>query len=215
MKPLGSVAAVIAAIREDASAEAEMLDRQAQTEVERLRALEADDVVTIPDRERRLTAARQESQARLAQEDWEDTRQAVADRERWISRAVELGRHQLADPGDVQARRDRLAVLAHEAISRLPGRVCELVVPEADVALLGPQWRRAVADEAGRDDVRVTGGALEGGCIARTPDGRATFDNSYAARAGRFEAAWRSALAEVFEQALRGAPSPADHAPGD
>jgi vacuolar-type H+-ATPase subunit E/Vma4 len=215
MKPLGSVAAVIAAIREDASAEAEALDRQAQTEVERLRALEVGDVVTIPDRERRLTAARQESQTRLAQEDWEDTREAVADRERWMARAVELGRHQLADPGDVQGRRDRLAVLAREALSRLPGRVCEIAVPEADVALLGPEWRRAVADAADRDDVRVTAGSHEGGCIARTPDGRASFDNSYAARAQRFQAAWRSALAEVYEQALPGASTSADRVQGD
>ncbi len=215
MKPLGSVAAVIAAVREDASAEAESIDRRAQTEVERIRSLAASDVVTIPDLERRLTAARQASEARLAQEDWEDRREAVADRERWIARAVELGRHLLTDPGDAQARRERLAALALEALSRLPGGVCEVVVPEAELAWLGPDWCRAVADAAGRDEVRVTAGSQEGGCIARTPDGRASFDNSYAARAQYFQAAWRSALAEIHEQALSGAPPPADRARGD
>ena len=215
MKPLGSVAAVIAAIREDASAEAESIDRRAQTEVERIRALEASDVVAIPDLERRLTAARQASEARLAQEDWEDRRAAVADRERWIARAVELGRHQLTDPGDAQARRERLAVLAKEAIARLPGSVCEVVVPQADVAWLGPEWCRVVADAARRDDVRVTAGSHEGGCIARTADGRASFDNSYAARAEHFQSAWRSALAEVYEQALSGEALPAGRERGD
>lgn len=215
MRPLGSVAAVIAAIREDASAEAEVLDRRAETEVERVRTVAAGDVVTVPDLERRLLAARQTTAARLAQEDWEDRREAVADRERWIARAVELGRQQLVDPGDAPTRRERLAVLAREAMSRLPGGACELVVPDADVAWLGPEWCRAVANGAGRDDVRVAAGSHEGGCIARTLDGRASFDNSYAARAERFEAVWRSALGEVYERALRGAPSSADPEPGD
>jgi vacuolar-type H+-ATPase subunit E/Vma4 len=215
MRPLGSVAAVIAAIREDASAEAEALERRAEAEVVRVRTLAAGDVVTIPDIERRLTAARQASQSRLAQEDWEDRCEAVADRERWIARAVELGRLQLIASGDAQARRERLAVLAHEAMSRLPAGVCELVVSEADLAWLGPDWCRAVANGAGRDEVRVAAGSHEGGCIARTLDGRASFDNSYAARAGRFQAVWRSALGEVYERALRGAPSSADPEPGD
>ena len=91
MKPLGSVAAVIAAIREDASAEAEALEGRARAEIERIRTQEAGDVVTVPDLERRLTAARQASQARLSQEDWEDRREAVEDREHWIARAVERG----------------------------------------------------------------------------------------------------------------------------
>ena len=71
MKPLGSVAAVVAAIREDASAEAEALDCQAQAEIDRIRTSEASDVVTIPDRERKLAAARQHARVRLAHEDWE------------------------------------------------------------------------------------------------------------------------------------------------
>jgi vacuolar-type H+-ATPase subunit E/Vma4 len=212
MKPLGSVAAVIAAIREDASAEAEALDRRAQAEVESIRALPAGDLVRMPDIERRLIAARQAAESRMAQEDWDDRRESVADRERWIARAVELGRHQLADVVGGQA--EQLAALAREALSRLPGGVCEIVVPDADIAGLGPAWRRAVVDASGREDVRIAAGSHEGGCIARTLDGRASFDNSYAARATRFQSAWRSALAEIFEQALRGAPSSVDPAPG-
>jgi vacuolar-type H+-ATPase subunit E/Vma4 len=215
MKPLGSVAAVIAAIREDASAEAEALDGRALAELERIRALEASDVVTIPDRESRLAAARQQAQARLAQEDWEDTREAVADREQWLARALELGQKQLANPEDAQTRRERLAAFAREGLSRLPGRVCEVVVPKADVALLGPEWRNAVADAGARDEVEVIAGPVDGGCVVRTPDRRASFDNSYAGRARRFQAAWRSALAELYEQGISAASASADPTPGD
>jgi vacuolar-type H+-ATPase subunit E/Vma4 len=202
MKPLGSVAAVIAAIREDAVAEAETIEGGAQAAIERIRSSDATDVVTFPERERRLAAARQQAQARLAQEDWEDTRAAVAEREAWLARAVALGRQQLAEFADVQTRCGRLAILAREGLARLPGSPCEIVVSEADVPLLGPEWRRAVAEATGRDDVRVMAGPLEGGCLLRTSDGRASFDNSYAGRDRRLQARWRSALAALYERAV-------------
>jgi vacuolar-type H+-ATPase subunit E/Vma4 len=207
MKPLGSVAAVVAAIREDAAAEAEAIEARALTDVERIRALQASDVVTISDRESRLTAARRQAQMRLAQEDWEDTRDAVALREEWINRALEVGRKALTNDEDIEARRDRLAALAVEGLARLPGPVCEMVVSDADVGVLGPDWRRDVARATGRDDVRVTAGPVNGGCILRTPDGRMSFDNSYAARANRFQSTWRSALARVYDHAISAATS--------
>ena len=214
MKPLGSVAAVIAAIREDATAEAEAVEVRAQSEGERIRTLETSDVVTLPDRESRLAAARQHAQSRLAQEDWEDTRDAVADREEWLARAVELGQTYLAEREDDQSRRDRLAAWAREGLSRLPGRVCEVVVSEADATALGSEWPCDVAHAAGRDEVKIVEGPLDGGCILRTPDGRASFDNTYAARTRRFQAAWRSALAQLYEQAISSARQP-DRAPRD
>jgi vacuolar-type H+-ATPase subunit E/Vma4 len=213
MKPLGSVAAVIAAIREDASAEAEAVEVRAQAEIERIRALQASDVATLPDRESRPAAARQRAQTRLAQEDWEDTRDAVADREEWLARAVELGQIQLANLKDPGSRRERLASWAREGLSRLPGRVGHVVVSEADVALLDPDWKSAVADAAGRDEIGIIAGPLDDGCILRTPDGRASFDNSYGGRARRFQAAWRSALAQMYEEAISSASSP-DRVPG-
>jgi vacuolar-type H+-ATPase subunit E/Vma4 len=201
MKALGSIAAVIAAVREDASAEAEALEHQAQEDVERIRGEGKREVVTIPDHDARLAAARHDAQSRLGQEDWEDTREAVADREQWIARAVELGEQRLAEPVEPQVRRDLLAGYAREAIVRLPGRVFEVVVSASDVALLGPEWCAAVAADAGRDDVRVVSGQVDGGCIVRTPDGRASFDNTYSGRARRFQASWRSALADIYERA--------------
>jgi vacuolar-type H+-ATPase subunit E/Vma4 len=214
MKPLGSVAAVVAAIREDASAEAEALDRQAQTEIDRIRTSEASDVVTIPDRERKLAAARQHARVRLAHEDWEDTREAVADRDRWLARAAEIGEQQLAGPEDPLVRRERLTALAHEALARLPGHACEIVVSGATLPLLDFDWCRAVATATGREEVRVVEGPVDGGCVVRTLDGRASFDNTFAARGRRFQATWRAALAELHEQALRMASSPADRLPG-
>jgi vacuolar-type H+-ATPase subunit E/Vma4 len=202
MKPLGSIAAVIAAVREDAEAEAETLETHAAAEVERIRALEASDIVTVPDREARLAAARQRAQSRIAHEDWEDTRSAVVDREDWLARALELGQAVLARSEPFQARRDRLTTFAAEGLARLPGRVSDIVVAEADVLLLGPDWQRDLAAATGRDEIRVLAGAIEGGCVVRTPDGRAFFDNTYGARARRFQAAWRSALADVYEQAI-------------
>lgn len=207
MKPLGSVAAVIAAVREDAGAEAEAIGARAAEEVARIRALQASDVVTIADRETRLAAARREAHTRLAQEDWEDRRDAVALREEWLERALDLGRRLLAKPEDATARRARLTSLVEEGLARLPGATCEVVVSEADALLLGPDWRRDIAAAAGRRDVLVTSGPVDGGCILRTPDGRASFDNTYATRARRFQPAWRAALAGLYEQALSAAAS--------
>ena len=144
-------------------------------------------------------AARREAQTRLAQEDWEDTRDAVALREEWINRAVALGNQLLATPEDGQRRRDRLAAFVQEGLARLPEEACEVVVSAADAALLGPEWRRDVARATRRGELRVTAGALDGGCIVRTLDGRTSFDNSYSARAARFQSAWRSALARLYE----------------
>ena len=202
MKTLGSIAAVVAAIREDATAEVETIESRVNAEVERIRALQASDVVTIADRESRLAAARQQAQLRLAQEDWEDTRDAIALREEWMNRALELGRKLLANPENGEAHRQRLAALAAEGLSRMPGHVCEIVLSDADADLLGPDWGRDVARVNGRDDIRVVVGPVDGGCIVRTLDGRKSFDNSYAARADRLQSAWRSALARVYERAV-------------
>jgi vacuolar-type H+-ATPase subunit E/Vma4 len=209
MKPLGSVAAVVAAIREDAEAEVETLDRHAQTEIARLGADHVSLAVSLPDAELRLATARQRARARLAQEDWEDTSEMLAERERWMARAVELGRRQLADRGDPRALRDRMTTLAREALVRLPEGALEVVVSEADAACLGRDWLSGLVTPAHPEKVRVVAGPVDGGCIVRTVDGRASFDNTYAARARRFETAWRSALAAIYEEHVPPAAPPA------
>jgi vacuolar-type H+-ATPase subunit E/Vma4 len=205
MRPLGSVAAVIAAIREDALAEAEGIDARANDEVERIQTLQAADVVTVVDREPRLQTARRQAQARLAQEDWEDTREAMAVREEWLQRALELGHDLLTRAADARVRRDRLTALASEALQRLPGRICEIEVSPADEALLGQAWGRDLARATGRDEIHVVPGPIDGGCVVRTPDGRASFTNTFAARASRFQPVWRAALAELYEETISAA----------
>jgi vacuolar-type H+-ATPase subunit E/Vma4 len=196
---------VIAAIREDALAEAEAIDARANDEVERIRTLQAGDVVNVVDREPRLHAARRQSQARLAQEDWEDTREAMALREEWLQRALALGHDLLTRTADAGVRRDRLTALAAEALQRLPGGVCEIVVSQPDEALLGPDWRHDLARATGRDEINVVAGPIDGGCVVRTADGRASFTNTFAARASRFQPAWRAALAELYEETIAAA----------
>jgi vacuolar-type H+-ATPase subunit E/Vma4 len=200
MKPLGSVGAVLAAIREGAEAEVQTLDRHAETEIARLGAEDASLVVSLPDAELRLATVRQRARARLAQEDWEDTSEALAERERWMARAVELGHRQLADRDDPQALRDRMTALAREAMVRLPEGALEVVVSEADAACLGQDWLSGLVAPADPDTVRVVVGPVDGGCIVRTVDGRASFDNTDAARARRFQTAWRSALAAIYAE---------------
>lgn len=210
MKPLGSVQAVVAAIREEAAAELEMLGQKTQAELDRIRAEEARDVVTVPDGESRLAAARQQARARLADQDWQDAREAFAERERWMARVVAQARQQLAEADTPDRRRTVLAALAREGLERLPAGPCDIVVSVGDATLLDSTWSQTLAATTGRANLRVIAGPVEGGCLARTLDGRASFDNSYAARAKRFESAWRAALAALYEGTVVPSVEPAE-----
>ncbi|MBP1688553.1 MAG: hypothetical protein H6Q33_4696, partial [Deltaproteobacteria bacterium] len=68
MRTLGSIAAVAAAVRDDVQAESERLERDVAQQLARLAQEEAADVVTVPEREPRLAAARREARGRLARE---------------------------------------------------------------------------------------------------------------------------------------------------
>ena len=95
-------------------------------------------------------------------------------------------------------RRELLASLAREAIEGLPGDAFDVFVSPADAPLCDETWRRGVAGSSRRVAVRSDDPPEGGGCMARTADGRVSFDNGFAARARRFEAAWRAELARVF-----------------
>ena len=207
MKPLGSVAAVIAAIREDAAVEVDGIVRQADADVARLRAEDAADLITFPEGDMQIAAARERARTRLAQEDWLDTRAAIDEREAWLARAVELGRQRLDDAAAPAVRRQRLARLAKECIERLPSGALELIVTADDASLLDDGWRAAVMNSAELLSVSVVPGNVDGGCIVRTADGRASFDNSYRARADRLRTAWRAALATLYERAVQTLPA--------
>jgi vacuolar-type H+-ATPase subunit E/Vma4 len=64
---------------------------------------------------------------------------------------------------------------------------------------------------AGRRDAieRATGrrlvfeeGAFDAGCIARSADGRVTFDNTVEARERRCRTEWRAAVARLYDAAI-------------
>jgi vacuolar-type H+-ATPase subunit E/Vma4 len=197
MKGLGSVAAVVAAILEDADAEVEAIDRDAAASIAALPALPREG--STPDDAAAIAAARERARIAVAHEDWEDARAALSDREAWIARAVDAGRCRLRALDTAAARRDHLAVLAREAIECLPAERLEIVVSAADKPLLDDDWkRRAFApDDAARVSIAVDG--VDGGLVARTADGRVQFDNTWPARAERLHATWRAALADLYE----------------
>jgi len=199
MKPLGSVAALLAAIRDDAAAETEAIARDADATVVRITG----DSAGCPAPSGNggaLADARDHARVRLSQEDWDDAREALAERERWIVQAVAIGTNQLRERQPVDRVRAELALLAREAVGRLPPGAIEIVVSEADAGLLDREWRALVAP-VDPDSIRVIAGAIDGGCIARSADGRASFDNTYSARAERLQAAWRAELADLYEEA--------------
>jgi vacuolar-type H+-ATPase subunit E/Vma4 len=198
MKGLGSVAAVVAAILEDADAEVEAIDRDAAASIAALPALPRED--TGLEDAAAIAAARERARIAVAHEDWEDARAALSDREAWIGRAVEAGRGRLRALDTAAARRNHLAALAREAIERLPAGPLEIVVSEADAPLLDADWKRGALrpDDAARVSIAVDG--VDGGLVVRTADGRVQYDNTWTARAERLQPVWRSALAELYEQ---------------
>ncbi|MGE5277732.1 MAG: hypothetical protein ACM3SU_12105 [Acidobacteriota bacterium] len=200
MRSLGSVAAVVEALREEAEGEVQRIDRETEQRIAALRASAAGEPVGLPDRGPRLAAARREADELLAQESWVDRRAMIEEREAWIGRIVAEGLGRLEAPEPASQRRDLLARLAAEAAACLPGEACEIVVAPADAALLDEGWCRDVARSAGKKIARVVSdaGRRAGGCLARTEGGKVSFDNGFEARARRFEPAWRMGLAEIY-----------------
>ena len=197
MKALGSVAAVVAATLEDADAEVDAIDREAAAAIAALPR--GDGAADRPEDTAAIAAARERARIAIAHEDWEDARAAIGEREAWLTRALEIGRRRLAMPEAPALRRDRLALLAREAIERLPAGPIEIVVAEADVPLLDADWRSTLApnDPA---QIAIVAGPIDGGLLARTRDGRAVFDNTWTARAERLQSIWRAALADVYDR---------------
>ena len=96
MQTLGSPASVIAAIREDAVAEAERLRETTAAELAAIRAEAASFTVAIADREERLQTARRAAEERLARQEWEGRRAAIEQREAWIGRVIATARERFA-----------------------------------------------------------------------------------------------------------------------
>ena len=197
----GSVASVLAAVREEVEAE---LERRQKDLDEALAAAGGDAAETgIPPAERsaRLAQAREEARERLAHEDWLDSREALERRERWILQAAAEGRRLLREREAAAGGPELLLRLAAEGVARLPGEAFDVILSRDAAARIGEEWCRKLEGQCGKRTVRLAppeNGGPEGGCLVRTSGGRMTFDNSVEARARRFEAAWRSALAELY-----------------
>jgi vacuolar-type H+-ATPase subunit E/Vma4 len=194
----GSVEWIVAAIREEARAESDRLENETAATIARLREEDRQTPVVIPDRDARLEAARRLARERGAEENWTDRQLALESRERWMTRVVALGLEQLRNADAATRRADQLH-LACEAAARVGGPQVQIVVAPDDLALAGPAWR---AEMAASVDVSVTVSAdpaVTGGCIARSADGRLNYDNTFATRTRRFEAAWRAALSELLQ----------------
>lgn len=202
MRAWGSAAAVIAALRDEAAADIERLEREAAAELEAIRAATGP-VDAAPDAEARLSAARRAAAEHEADEDWQDTVGVATDRDAWIGAIVQQGGRVLATAPDAASW---TAALAREAVAALPGDACVLVIPAALAGALGDGWRVALEHATGTR-VTVEPGPLSAGCVARTPDGRVTFDNSLEARQRRVHAAWRRALARLYDAATAEAPA--------
>jgi vacuolar-type H+-ATPase subunit E/Vma4 len=202
VKALGSPAAVVAALRDDADAEVELIERETQASLARLAAEEAAEPPVLPERELRLAAAHRRAREQLAQEDVLDAREALEGREAWLARAVAAGQRAIEEPAPAPQRRAELGRLAREGLDRLAGEAIDVLVAPADAALLDDAWARDLAP--GRA-VRVVASTelAHGGCLVRSADGKVTFDNTLPARARRFEAAWRSALGALYQGAGR------------
>lgn len=197
-RTFGSTAAVIAAIQEDARSEVDRLTSEADRATEGPAAAERGPV-DAPDRDIRLAAARRDASERIARAEWLDMRAALEAREQWIAEAVVRGRRRLQQESASDAGPDMLAALAAEAIAWLRAVVCEVIVDPRDHARLDERWRQELARRTGCADLRVLAGPAGGGCVVRTVDGRASFDNTWEARDRRFAHEWRAALGRLYE----------------
>ncbi|HEY7510534.1 MAG TPA: V-type ATP synthase subunit E [Vicinamibacteria bacterium] len=197
MRTLGSVASVVAAIADEVEAEVEAVRRRAGAARSALAAVESEREAEPAEREARLVAARQQARERLARADWQASREALTDRERWMTSVAEAGLRRLAAPASVPAaRRRELLALVREAVEALPGAAFDAAVSPSDAALLGPQ---ATSGPFPGLDVRVVADAtVKGGCRVTERGGRTSFDNTDEARVRRLEPEWRAALGQLY-----------------
>lgn len=200
MRPLGSIAALVAAIRDDAATEADAINAGADAAVAQVMGDPSSCPAPPVGDGRLVPAARDRARIRVSQEDWLDARDAVTQREEWIQRVITLGAQQLRERLPAAETTAQLAALAREAIARLPAGSIVIVVSAADAPLLDRDWRALVSPSGDPDQVTITVAAIDGGCIARSADGRASFDNTYAARTERLQSRWRAELSEYYER---------------
>ncbi|HXW06911.1 MAG TPA: hypothetical protein VD833_16890 [Vicinamibacterales bacterium] len=198
----GSVAAVIAAIREEAAAEMDRLARGAAVEHAAL-ASERERPAALADRERRLAEAGTRANRMRDDADWENALQDLRDREQWMSDVVAAARNVLLADPDPQWTREWTAALALEAMAALPPGPCVIVVPVARAPLFEDAWLRGLESKSGRS-LAVEPGPIGAGCLVRMTGVPLAYDNSLEAREARLHATWRATLASLYESLCAG-----------
>jgi vacuolar-type H+-ATPase subunit E/Vma4 len=186
MPTLGSVASVVASIRDESGVEIERIVKNADDEIRALKApLPPEEIL---DRQQQIAAAMKGNEEALAQVEWDSRRRLIEQREEWIRRAVKLGNEILRGAGAGDLRR-----LALEALQFVRGEKVELLVSARDRERIDDEWCRSVAPNL---SLAADAAPISGGCIARS--GPITFDNSLEERARRLESQWRAALASIY-----------------
>lgn len=198
MKRWGSGAAVAAAVREDAAAERERLERENGAEIERLRNASHTRPPAPPDD--RLEIVRRSALERDADEEWQTAQAALEDREAWIAEVVRTGRARLSSLAGEDAAR-WIAALIREGAAHLPTAAFVVTLPVSLAPVCTDAWRQGLEREVGRSFTTEFDGE-RAGCVLRTPDGRITFDNSAEARERRTLGRWRPALARIYDLAV-------------
>ena len=202
MRAWGSAASVIAAIVDDAAAQIERLDREADEEKERRRAVHAQ--APLIDPEPPLALARRNAAELDLEQDWQDALADARDRDEWIATVIEAGRSAVVAAGDVVPWTGALVI---EAVRHLPGCATAVVtVPAAVLRVTGDDWREALEAKTGRPLI-LEPGSFAAGCIARTGDGRVSFDNRLEAREARTASEWRAALVHRYDVAVAQRPA--------
>lgn len=199
MKTLGSVASLVEAVREEVDAEVSRIRLETEEREREARAAAERERLELPGRAERLAEERRRATELLAREDWVDRREALERRQAFAEETERRGLERLATAPTPEDRAETIGRLVGEAIEKLPGDAVEIVLNEADAPLATEAFRSALARRAGRREVRLSADRLPkaGGCVVRAEDGKASFDNSFEARARRFETAWRAAVAAV------------------
>jgi vacuolar-type H+-ATPase subunit E/Vma4 len=200
VKGFGSLEAVLVAIQEDARAEIEKIETDTDATLARLHEEEAHTPVVVPDADVRIAVARRQARERLAEDQWADRQAALNAREIWIGRVAAEGQKRLLALAQ-EVRRREISRFAGEAAARLTSDQVDVLVAVDDEALThDAAWRAELEAATGKHMVvTATSEVMDGGCIVRTSDGRIRYDNTYAARARRFELAWRAALGTLFD----------------
>lgn len=201
MTTFGSLEAVVAAIQEDAKAEVERIEHDLADAIARDRAEDAARPVAVDDGDARIAAARRQARDRAAWEDWADHEASLQGREEWMRLVRAAGERRLAAL-DASARRTDLLAFAIEAIAFLPKEPLRVLIANGDAPLAESLLNelRAAAPDATITGVDVADDP-HSGCIVETVDGRMRYENSYQARAERFESIWRAALGGIYERA--------------